>query len=185
MICCGSSGRGPVEDVSLDQNVVRTSFSIVRASQPPARHDGTECRHFHDMTLNRPQPPQDCTCAENGDLRSLVHAVGAQGCVLPTSGRALPTAEQARAAGRAAAQRSRSLAAITNSRFFALAQKIAFCEAPSASLVYRRAGVSRPGRAVRTVERARAAWQAAAPLGRPPTGAPKSRFLHSRESARG
>ena len=164
MICCGSSGRGPVEDVSLDQNVVRTSFSIVRASQPPARHDGTECRHFHDMTLNRPQPPQDCTCAENGDLRSLVHAVGAQGCVLPTSGRALPTAEQARAAGRAAAQRSRSLAAITNSRFFALAQKIAFCEAPSASLVYRsgriEAGPCRThrGASARSVAGGCAAW---------------------------
>jgi len=59
------------------------------------------------------------------------------GCVLPTSGRALRTAEQPRAAWWAAAQRRRSLAAVMNSRFFALVQKIAFCEPPSASIVYR------------------------------------------------
>ena len=59
MICCGSSGRGLVDGGSLDQNIVRTSFLIVRASHPPARHDGIEYRHFHDMTLTRPKPPQD------------------------------------------------------------------------------------------------------------------------------
>ena len=71
MTSCGSSGRGPVQDVSLDQNVVRTSFLIVRASHPPVQHDGVESRHFHDMTLTRPQPPQDsptlkiATCASS------------------------------------------------------------------------------------------------------------------------
>ena len=148
---------------------------IVRDSHPHARHDGSVSRQLHFLTLTDPHPPPSSTrwkivicapralrvctglgpadvgpCAthpgasagsvagggaareaacggrqiaifaiscENRDLRTLVLVVHVQGWVVPTSGRALRTLEQARAAWRAAAQRMRPLAGVAKSRF--------------------------------------------------------------------
>lgn len=153
MTSCGSSGRGPVQDVSLDQNVVRTSFLVVRASHPPARHDGIECRHFHDMTLNRPQPPRTAPA-----LKIAICAPSCTPCVYRMARcrrwavRYAPQSKRGQHAGRRRSARG-GLRPSRTRDFLRLRRKSRF-----AGVRARRSctgsGVSRSGRAVPTLERA-------------------------------
>ena len=120
--------------------------------------------------------------AEYPHLPTLVLAVCLQDSAMVTSACALRTPEAEPAAGQVSYRHGRPLAAVMKSRHFALL--LGICPLRTSVLVRCVEGSALPtsGRAVRTRERAHAAWRVVMRCRRPLAGVAKMpEFVHQRE----
>ena len=120
--------------------------------------------------------------AENPHLPTCVRTVCLQDSALRTSGCALRTPEAEPAAGQVSYRHGRPLAAVMKSRYFALLLVIRPLRTSMLVRCVEGSTVPTSGRAVRTRERAHAAWRVVMRCGRPLAGVAKSpEFVHQRE----